>query len=259
MQKNRVLEKLRQNKAVLVTTVTPYASAKLTEMVGLLDYDCVWIDMEHQDYSYDQVFQMALGCRATGITPMIRIRKGDYWTYSRAFEAGATGIMVPHCRTGAEAAEIVKNSHFYPKGMRGLDCVEANADYGLVPADEYVKHSLEENFVCVQIEDREAVDNVDEIAATEGVDILFVGPADLSQSYGIPFQTQSEVMQNAIKRVAEAAAKHGKAWGLPVGSIEAAEKYYEMGARFFACGAAIIILQQGWKQIRSDFDEMLNR
>ena len=65
MQKNRVLEKLRQNKAVLVTTVTPYASAKLTEMIGLLDYDCVWIDMEHQDYSYDQLFEMATWYKST--------------------------------------------------------------------------------------------------------------------------------------------------------------------------------------------------
>jgi len=138
MQKNRVLEKLRQNKAALVTTVTPYASAKLTEMIGLLDFDCVWIDMEHQDYSFDQLFEMSLGCRATGIEPMIRIRKGDYWTYSRPFEAGATGIMVPHCRSGAEAAEIVKYSRFHPLGMRGMDGVEANADYGLAPMAEYM-------------------------------------------------------------------------------------------------------------------------
>ena len=259
MQKNRVLEKLRQNKAVLVTTITPYASAKLTEMIGLLDFDCVWIDMEHQDYSFDQLFEMSLGCRATGITPMARIRKGDYWTYSRPFEAGATGIMVPHCRSGTEAAEIVKYSRFHPLGMRGMDGVEANADYGLAPMAEYMEHTNRETFVCVQIEDREAVEDIDAIAATEGLDIMFVGPADLSQSYGIPLQMQSPVMQDAIKRVAEAAAKHGKHWGLPVGSVEAGEKYYEMGARFLACGAAIIILQQGLQRIRQDFDAILQR
>jgi 4-hydroxy-2-oxoheptanedioate aldolase len=259
MRTNRVLEKLRQNKAVLVTTVTPYASPKLTEMIGLLDYDCVWIDMEHQDYSYDQVFDMALGCRATGIEPMIRIRKGDYWTYSRPFEAGATGIMVPHCRSGAEAEQIVHYARFAPLGMRGMDGVEANADYGLAAMAEYMAHTNRETFVCVQIEDREAVDDIDAIAAVEGIDILFVGPADLSQSYGIPLQTQAPVMQSAVARVAEAAAKHGKAWGLPVGSAEAGERYYEMGARFLACGAAIIILQQGWQRIRQDFDAILQR
>ncbi|MFL5802729.1 MAG: HpcH/HpaI aldolase family protein [Roseiflexaceae bacterium] len=259
MQKNRVLEKLRQGKAALVTTVTPYASPKLTEMIGLLDFDCVWIDMEHQDYSYDQLFDMALGCRATGIVPMARIRKGDYWTYSRPFEAGATGIMVPHCRSGAEAAQIVQYARFHPLGMRGLDGVEANADYGLAPMAEYMAHTNRETFVCVQIEDCEGVEDVDAIAATAGIDILFIGPADLSQSYGIPLQTQAPIMQDAVKRVAEAAAKHGKWWGIPVGSVEVAEQYYALGARFLACGAAIIILQQGWQRIRQDFDAILQR
>ena len=259
MRTNRVLEKLRQNKAVLVTTVTPYASPKLTEMIGLLDYDCVWIDMEHQDYSYDQLFDMALGCRATGIEPMARIRKGDYWTYSRPFEAGATGIMVPHCRSAAEAEQIVRFSRFAPLGMRGIDGVEAMADYGLAPTAEYMAHANRETFIAVQIEDREAVDDVNAIAAVEGIDILFVGPADLSQSYGIPLQTQAPVMRAAVECVAEAAAKHGKWWGLPVGSGEIGERYYQMGARFLACGAAIILLQEGWRRIRQDFDAMLRR
>jgi len=259
MRTNRVLEKLRQGKAALVTTVTPYASPKLTEMIGMLDFDCVWIDMEHQDYSYDQLFDMALGCRATGIVPMARIRKGDYWTYSRPFEAGATGIMVPHCRSGAEAAEIVRYARFHPLGLRGLDGVEVNADYGLAPTAEYMAHTNRETFVCVQIEDREGVEDVDAIAATEGIDILFVGPADLSQSYGIPLQTQDPIISDAIERVAAAAARHGKWWGIPVGSAEQGERYYEMGARFLSCGAAIIILQQGWRRIRQDFDALLRR
>jgi len=87
----------------------------------------------------------------------------------------------------------------------------------------------------------------------------FIGPADLSQSYGIPLQTQDPLIQTAIERVAAAAAKHGKAWGLPVGSAAAAERYYEQGARFLSCGAAIILLQQGWRQIRQDFDALLQR
>lgn len=259
MRTNRVLAKLRQGKLALVTTVTPYASAKLTEMVGMLDYDCVWIDMEHQDYSYDHLFDMALGCRAGGVEPMARIRKGDYWTYSRPFEAGATGIMVPHCRSGAEARQIVHYARFAPQGMRGIDGVEVSADYGLAPTLEYMAHANRETFVCVQIEDREGVEDVDSIAATDGVDILFVGPADLSQSYGIPLQLQDPLIQGAIEQVAAAAARHGKAWGLPVGSAAAAERYYDMGARFLSCGAAIIMLQQGWRRIREDFDGLLSR
>lgn len=259
MRKNRVLEKLRQGKATLVGSPTPYASPKITEMLGLLDFDGVWIDMEHQDYSFDQLFSMALGCRAAGIEPMARIRKGEYWTYSRPFEAGATGIMVPHCRSGLEAEQIVRYARFSPLGMRGMDGVEAPADYGLAPMAEYMAHANRETFIAVQIEDREAVDCVDEIAAVEGIDILFVGPADLTQSYGIPLQTGSQTIRDAIERVAEAATRHGKWWGLPVGSAEHGARYYEMGARFLACGAAIIILQEGFRRIRQDFEPILSR
>lgn len=257
MRTNRVLEKLRQGKATLVASPTPYASAKITEMLGLLDFDCAWIDMEHQDYSFDHLFEMALGCRAGGIEPMARIRKGDYWSYSRPFEAGASGIMVPHCRSGAEAAQIVQHARFAPLGLRGMDGVEAAADYGLAPMADYMAHANRETFIVVQIEDREAVEDVEAIAATPGVDILFIGPGDLSQSYGIPLQTGHPLIQEATAKVAAAAARHGKWWGLPVGSAEQGRRYYDMGARFLACGAAIIILQQGFRRIRQEFDELL--
>jgi len=256
---SRVLAKLREGKPALVTSVTPVASPKFTELIGLLDIDAVWLDMEHQDYDYEQVFNMALACRATGIDAMVRIRKGAYWSYSRAFEAGAAGIMVPHCMSGEEARQIVRASRFSPLGMRGLDGVEPSADYGLAPMADYMAHANRETFIVVQIEDAEAVEEVDAIAATPGIDILFVGPADLSQSYGIPLQFDHDLMRAAVTRVAEAAARHGKWWGLPAGNAEQGAVYYDMGARFLAAGGAILLLQQAYKQLRSDFDPILQR
>jgi 4-hydroxy-2-oxoheptanedioate aldolase len=259
VRKNRILQKLRDGKATLITCNTPYPSPKIVELIGLLDFDGVWIDMEHQDYSFDQVFNMALACRAIGIEPMVRIRKGDYWTYSRPLEAGATGLMIPHCRSGAEAEQIVRFSRFAPMGLRGMDGVEVAADYGLAPMAEYMAHANQEIFIAVQIEDREAVEALDDIASVDGIDVLFVGPADLSQSYGIPLQFDDPLMLRAIEQVAEAAVKHGKWWGIPCGSVEQAEHYYEMGARFLSSGAAIILLQQGLRQIRQEFDDILSR
>jgi 4-hydroxy-2-oxoheptanedioate aldolase len=259
MRKNRILQKLRDGKAVLITNNSSYPSPKIVEMIGLLDFDGVWIDMEHQDYSFDQVFNMAMACRATGMEPMVRIRKGDYWTYSRPLETGATGLMVPHCRSASEAEQIVRFARFTPMGQRGMDGVEVAADYGLAAMSEYMAHANREIFIAVQVEDWEAVEAVDEIAAVEGIDILFVGPADLSQSYGIPLQFDNPLMLKAVERVAEAAARHSKWWGIPIGSAQQAEHYYEMGARFLSCGAAIILLQQGFRQIRQEFDEILRR
>lgn len=259
MRANRILARLREGGATLVASPSSYDSPKIVELLGLLDFDGVWIDMEHMDYGYEHVYAMALACRATRIEAMVRIRRGQYWSYSRALEAGATGLMVPHCRSGADAAEIVRWSRFHPEGMRGMDGVEPAADYGLAPMADYMAHANRETFIAVQIEDREAVDDIDAIAATPGVDILFIGPADLSQSYGIPLQMQHDLMLRAVDRVAAAAARHGKWWGLPVASAEIAAGYYEQGARFFACGAAVIILQRGFRQIREAFAPLLGR
>ena len=259
MKKSRVLQKLRSGQATLMTTNTAYPSPRIVEMIGLLDFDAVWIDMEHQDYHYEQVFNMALACRVTGMDAMVRIRKGAYWAYSRAFEVGAAGIMVPHCMSGEEARQIVRASRFAPLGMRGLDGIEPGADYGLAPMADYMAHANRETFIVVQIEDAEAVEDVDAIAATPGIDILFVGPADLSQSYGVPLQFDHKLMRAAVERVAEAAARHGKWWGIPVGNAERGAVYYDMGARFLTAGSAITILRQAYKQLRADFDAILQR
>lgn len=259
MHKSRVLQKLRNGKVTLMTSNTSYPSTGIVEMIGLLDFDAVWLDMEHQNYSYEQIFNLALACRATGIDGMVRIRKGAYWSYSRAFEAGAAGIMVPHCLNGEEARDIVRFSRFAPMGMRGMDGIEPAADYGLAPMAEYMVHANQETFIAVQIEDAEAVRNVDDIAAVEGIDILFVGPADLSQSLGVPLQFDHQLMRDAIDRVANAAVKHGKWWGIPVSDPEQGAAYYEMGARFLASGSAITLLRDGFKKLRNDFDGLLNR
>ena len=87
LRPNRVLTRLREGKYVLCGSPTPYASPKITEMMGLIGFDCVWIDMEHQDYSYDQAFNLSLGSRASGMEPMVRIRKEGDHSFFRAFEA----------------------------------------------------------------------------------------------------------------------------------------------------------------------------
>jgi len=242
-----------------MTSNTSYPSTGIVEMIGLLDFDAVWLDMEHQNFSYNQIFNLTLACRTTGMDGMVRIRKGAYWSYSRAFEAGAAGIMVPHCLSGEEARNIVRFSRFAPMGMRGMDGIEPAADYGLAPMAEYMEHANRETFIAVQIEDAEAVKNVDEIAAVEGIDILFVGPADLSQSLGVPLQFDHQLVRDAIDRVANAAAKHSKWWGIPVDGPEKGEVYYEMGARFLASGSAIILLREGFRNLRNEFDGLLSR
>src|SRR5215469_14046023 len=185
---SRVLKKLRAGEFVRVVGVNRVVEPWFTEVVGRSGFDVVWLDMEHRTHGEDVISAISLACRATGIDLMVRIRKTDYSSPMRALECGAQGIMVPHCRSAEEARQWVRWCKYPPMGERGFDNVGADGEFGLSDPAEYFERSNRETFVVLQIEDRDAVDRVEEIAAVEGVTLLFVGPADLSISLGVPLQ-----------------------------------------------------------------------
>ncbi len=256
---NRVLSNLRKGEVVLTCSLTPICSSKVAELIGLIGFDCLWIDREHQDYSDEEVFNACLACRATGMEPMIRIRREGRHSCFRAFEVGGTGLMVPHCMSADDARSVVRDAKFYPVGLRGLDGVEANARYGLMGVKEYMEWANRETFVVVQIEDREAVEDIEAIAAVEGIDILFIGPGDLSQSYGCPGDIHHPDIQNTYKRVAQAAEKNGKWWGAPGGSVENASRLISMGARFINVTSLSTVMRNGFTSAYETFNELRNQ
>ncbi len=256
MRKSSVIRKLRKNEVVWSTSVSFTNSPKITEIAGLLGYDCIWIDMEHRPYDYEAVFGMIQGARVSDIDCMVRIRKESYASYFRPLEDGAAGIMVPHCFEKQDVDFAVMNAKYPPIGFRGIDGVGADCDYGLASYDDYLKNANDETFVVVQIEDKEAVDNLDEICAVKGVDIIFVGPGDLSKSFEVMGQANHTKIKEAIEKVAVIAKKYGKAWGLPVSSKEDAKKYIDMGARFINIGSDRAVLVNGMKQLIESYKEI---
>ena len=231
MRKSKTLEKLRNGEWVLSTAVA-VGGARVAELAGQIGFDCLWIYTEHKPIGDEALFNTILGARAGGSDCLVRIRKRGYLDYFRALEDGAAGIMVPHVKSAEEAREIVRNAKYVPLGRRGIDFAGADSRYMLDNPKENMVFANRETFITVQIEDPEALEVIDEIASVEGIDLLFVGPGDLGAGLGSFGNKNSDVMQAAIKKVADAAEKHGKWWGLPVGSVEEAQKYLDMGARF---------------------------
>jgi len=174
----------------------------------------------------------------------------------RALESGANGIMVPHCRSVEEARQWVEWTRFPPLGRRGFDGAGADADYMLADPLEHLKHTNREVFLVLQIEDMEAVECVEQIASVEGVDVLFVGPADLSLSLGVSLQFQHPKVQAAIDRVALATARAGKWWGIPTGSLQAAQAAIDRGARMVTCGSDHLFLVQGFQKAFQEFSDL---
>ncbi len=254
MHKNRVLQKLKKGECVNVVNLGFFPCSSLVELVGRIGFDCAWLDMEHRSFGLKELAEMALACRTTGMEPLVRVVKGRYTGMMKPLETGATGLMIPHCLSTEEARQVVNWAKYPPQGRRGFDNAGPDADYTMADRTEYMIHSNRETFLVAQIEDQEAVDRVEEIASVDGIDVLFIGPADLSLSYGIPFQFEHPTLKKAIERVRDAAAAQGKWWGTPFGSIEEGKWLVENGARFLAHGADVLAIKDGFLRYRKTFE-----
>lgn len=247
MTKSRVLAKLRAGDFVKIAGISRVMHPWLAETVGRIGFDCIWLDLEHRPWGDDVIDPISLACRATGIDLMARIHKSDYGDPMRALEFGANGLMVPHIRSAQEARQWVDYARFPPLGKRGMDAAGADADYALADPREYMEHAAKEVFLAFQIEDKEAVESIDEIADVEGFDLFFVGMADLSISYGVPFEFGHPILQEALERVAAAAKRTSRWWGTPTGSPEHAQKILNLGGRMITAGGDHMALVNGFR------------
>jgi 4-hydroxy-2-oxoheptanedioate aldolase len=236
MTKSRVLQKLSTGDFVKVAGISRVMDPWLTEVAGRIGYDAIWLDLEHRPYGVEVINGLSLACRAAGLDLMVRILKGGYYSAMQALEFGANGLMIPHIRSAKEARQWVEWSRFPPLGKRGLDGAGADADFGLADTCEYLKHANKEVFLAFQVEDREAVEAIEEIAAVPGFDFFFIGPGDLSLSYDVPLQFDHPLMQEATRRVAEAAHKNGKWWGTTTPTPAHAQRALDLGARMVVAG-----------------------
>ena len=260
MRKSRILEKLRAGKPALSVNISLAPSPLAVELVGHCGFDGIWIDTEHRPMNEWHVAPMITAGRCVDVDCFVRIRKGEgYSSFFRPLEDGAAGIMVPHVKTREEAEWVVRNAKFPPIGRRGMETMMPDADLGFTDPVAYTEHANRETFVCIQIEDVEALDHIDEIAATPGLDILFIGPADLTFSMGIPLHLDHPRYREAVKAIASAAEKSGKWWGVPVGDFETAGRYLDQGARFLNVAGDYGILRNGLLNAYETFSALSDR
>jgi 2-keto-3-deoxy-L-rhamnonate aldolase RhmA len=165
--------------------------------------------------------------------------------------------MVPHVSTVEKAQELVQSVKFPPIGNRGIDAAGLDCDFSLPEHLEYVQEANDQTALVVQIETREAVENVEEIAALEGVDGLFIGPGDLGMRLALDESTDMTV-ESATERVAAAAAAHGKAWGRPA-ATEMMGPLFDQGARLLAHGGDFGAIMDHLRECGSHFDDLASR
>jgi len=232
---------------------------KLVEMIGLLGgFDAVWLDQEHVALTGEQIEQASLAARATGIDSFVRLAATDYATVMRPLEAGAGGVMAAQVRSAREAAQVVHWAKFLPHGLRGVNGTGVDGRYGTVPVAEYFQRANAETFVAIQIEHKDAVAEVEQIAALPNVDILFVGPADLSQSMGLVGEWDHPAIWEALDRVARAAKANNIHWAILPPNPVYARRCVEMGCRMLSIGMDVWAFGKGLKAFKSDYAEFFS-
>ena len=249
MRPSRVLAKLRAGEVAICMKLN-LADPVSTELAGLCGFDCVWLDMEHVPHTDNEILGHIRAAKMHDIDALVRVKRGSYSDLIHPFEMDATGIMVPHLMSLKQAKEIVYYTKFHPVGRRPLDGGYADGAYCMISIDEYIKQANEQRFVIVQIEDPEPLNELEEIAQLEGIDMLFFGACDFSQGIETPGQWDNQKIADTRRRVAEVASKYNKFAGIP-GTVDNFKELVDMGYQFISVGADVVGLWQYYKKIVS--------
>lgn len=250
---NPVLRKLRAGDAVLAATIT-VNSVDVAAHAARMGFDFLWIEMEHSPVTLETLRNMVLATRGLPALPFARVPVNEVWAAKRVLDAGVFGVMFPFTSTPELARQAAAACHYPPLGCRGSGPVLAKFGW---PEGENYHDCADENIVVIAIiEEARAVERIDEIAATPGVDVLFIGTSDLSFSLGLRGNQQSAKLDEAIAKIVEAGKKHGKFLGRPAGTAEKITQYRRQGFQLFQTATEIGLMAEGAKTLFRSLGEL---
>lgn len=245
LRQSRLLRELREGKNPTCMKLN-LTDPRVVELCGLTGISSVWLCNEHVSNDWLTMENQIRAAKLYDVDTIVRVEKGSYTDFVKPFEADATAIMVPHVTSADEARKIVQMTRFQPLGRRAWDGGNVDGLYCLAPAVDYLKHSNTERPLIFQIESPEALENVEEIAAVPGFEILLFGPGDFSHLIGKAGQAGAPEVVAARKRVAAAAKANGKYMMSP-GPIAPQAELEAEGYRIFNLGADVLGLADYYK------------
>ncbi len=193
-----------------------FPSPQMVEMAAGLGFDWVLIDCEHGSISLESVEHLIMAADVVGLTPIVRPPSNSAKEIQQVLDLGAMGVQVPHVITADDARNAVAAVKYHPQGARTMAAGLRAQGYGLsMNSADYIETANRETLVCVQIEDAEALENVDEILKVEGIDVFFIGPSDLSQSLGFPGNPKAPPVVKAIDETLKKIVEAGHTPGMP--------------------------------------------
>jgi 4-hydroxy-2-oxoheptanedioate aldolase len=242
MQPNKLKAKLKAGETVIGPYVR-YGDPGIAEIFCYLGFDYLFFDGEHAPIDEHECENLARACELTGVTSIVRVPANLPWMIGRHLDTGMQGVQIPMVNSAAEAAAAVRAAKYQPLGNRGLAGARA-ANYGQVLPFSFAAHireSNEETMVIVQVETPASIEELPEIVKVPGIDVVFIGPTDLSNSLGHPGDFEHPDVQAAFDRIISIVEKSDKILGVLATTTEASLHWKARGARYLLCVPEAII------------------
>ena len=251
----RFKERLQNDELCPLFCLARLPEPLLVEMFGLAGkYAGFWLDQEHDQVSTKQMLALALAARANGMDSFVRMAPTHYAPVTQVLESGMGGVMAAQIHSADHAEEFVKWAKFNPDGVRGMNMSGYDAHYTHRPLNDFVTGANADSFVAIQIETLGAVSDAEKIAALDGVDLLFVGPVDLSLTLGVVGQFHHQKLWDAIEHVAQVCQQHGKHWGCVAPDPEFAARAIDNGCKMPTVGNDVVVMRRGIAALQSGFE-----
>ncbi len=243
MRKNRVKAALKAGKTVIGSEASRIRTGELAQIYQAAGFDFIFIDMEHTPFNMETVADMIRIARLVDIVPIVRVPNAEYHFLARTLDAGAQGIIVPRLTTPKEVEEVMSWVQYPPDGVRGVALSTSQTEYEAITAEDFIDWLRRETLVVIQIERREALDNLPDMVSVPGVDVAALGYMDLSVDLGIPGEIDHPKMRSSIEALIDACRKGGVSAGLIAADIEVLSYWAGRGVRFlsYSTGAGMLL------------------
>jgi len=247
MRPNHVKSKLAAGGVSIGTFVFEFATTGIGRLSAEAGAEFIVFDMEHTGWSVETIRMLLATTRATDMVSMVRVPATEYNFIARALDMGAMGIMIPMCESVNQAEKLVASAKYPPVGRRGAAFTIAHDDYTSGDIVEKISAANEETLLIAQIETLAGLNNVEAIAAVAGIDVLWIGHFDLSNSLGIPGQFGHPLFRDAVAKVLAACRRHNKAAGFMASDVTGGRALLDQGFRILAYGGDLWLYQNALK------------
>ncbi|MBR2748861.1 MAG: 2,4-dihydroxyhept-2-ene-1,7-dioic acid aldolase [Firmicutes bacterium] len=253
MNRENKVKKKMENGEVSIGIYATLPSADIVELAGLCGMDYVRIDCHHGAIDLETVGHMIRAAELTGMTPFVRVYNEPQRILS-VLDLGALGIIVPDIHSADDARRAVESVHYAPLGDRGLFSNCRSSDYGLFPGKQYIEWAAQNTMIGLQIENKDAIDNIEEILSVPGIDFIMSGRNDLSQSLGVGGDKTHPLVLAAEQKISDAANKAGVTVALNMNPfsgdvVENTKKLLDKGSKMITLGTDIGFIMNNFREV----------